>query len=254
MSHEGGSVIRPDWPAPANVTALVTTRCGGVSTAPYTGFNLAHHVGDRREAVAANRERLQRMVGDVPIAWVRQVHGTRTVDASDAVSAPCAPEADAVRIRGSGAGAVMTADCLPVLVVDRAGREALVIHAGWRGLAAGIIESAVAEMDSRPGEVMAWLGPAIGPCHFEVGDEVRAALLEAGGGGCASAFRSAGAPGQWMADLYGLARIRLRGAGIDAVYGGGFCTFCDGSRFYSFRRDAVTGRMAALICLNKQAP
>lgn len=250
MSHERRSVIRPDWPAPGNATALVTTRCGGVSRAPYAGFNLALHVGDRKEAVAANREMLQKMIGDVPIAWVRQVHGTRMVEAGDVVAAASAPEADAVHIRGGGAGAVMTADCLPVFVVDRAGREALVIHAGWRGLAAGIIESAIAGMDSRPGELMAWLGPAIGPCHFEVGEEVRAAFLEAGAGDCASAFRSAGEPGQWMADLYGLARIRLRGAGVDAVYGGGFCTFCDGNRFYSFRRDATTGRMAALICLN----
>lgn len=250
MSADAPSVIRPDWPAPENVTALVSTRSGGVSRAPYDGFNLAHHVGDRREAVAANRKTLQKMIGDVPVAWVRQVHGTRVVKARDVVVAGCAPEADAVHIRGSGAGAVMTADCLPVLVVDRAGREALVIHAGWRGLAVGIIESAIAGMDSRPGELMAWLGPAIGPCHFEVGDEVRAAFMAAGAGDCASAFRSAGEPGQWMADLYGLARIRLRGAGVDAVYGGGFCTFCDESRFYSFRRDGTTGRMAALICLN----
>lgn len=251
MSHEDSCVIRADWPAPTNVIALVTTRCGGVSRPPYAGFNLAHHVGDRQESVATNRASLQKRAGDVPIAWVRQVHGSRTVDAGNVVGAADVPEADAIRLRGGEAGAVMTADCLPVLVVDRAGHEALVIHAGWRGLVAGVIESAIAAMNSSPSDLMAWLGPAIGPCHFEVGDEVRTAFLKAGDGHCAGAFRPAGESGQWMADLYELARIRLREAGVESLYGGGFCTFCDESRFYSFRRDGTTGRMAALICLNK---
>lgn len=250
MSDDAPSVVRPDWPAPANVTALVTTRRGGVSRAPYAGFNLAHHVGDRPEAVETNRKRLQDMVAGVPVAWVRQVHGTRMVEASDVIAA-APPEADAVHVRDRGAAAVMTADCLPVFVVDRSGREALVVHAGWRGLASGIIESSIAGMDGPPDELMAWLGPAIGPCHFEVGDEVRAAFLEPDSSDCARAFRPAGKSGQWMADLYELARLRLREAGVPDVYGGGYCTFCDESRFYSFRRDGTTGRMAALICLNK---
>lgn len=243
-------MVRPDWPAPVNVTALVTTRCGGVSQAPYSGFNLAHHVGDRTEAVETNRTQLQDMVEGVPIAWVTQVHGTRMVEADD-VNAAAPPEADAVHIRERGAAAVMTADCLPVFLVDRSGREAVVLHAGWRGLASGIIESSIAGMNAPPDELMAWLGPAIGPCHFEVGDEVRVAFLEAAAGDCAHAFRPAGKTGKWMADLYELARIRLRDAGVLDVYGGGFCTFCDETRFYSFRRDGTTGRMAALICLNR---
>jgi YfiH family protein len=172
------------------------------------------------------------------------------VDAGDAAVATEAPEADAVHIRSRGAAAVMTADCLPVLLVDAIGREALVIHAGWRGLASGIIESCIAGTGRRPDKFMAWLGPAIGPCHFEVGDEVREAFMKADVGDSTRAFRAAGQPGQWMADLYELARNRLRAAGVHDVYGGGFCTFCDESRFYSFRRDGATGRMAALICLN----
>ncbi|MEX1198065.1 MAG: peptidoglycan editing factor PgeF [Pseudohongiellaceae bacterium] len=250
MSHDRPSVVRPDWPAPAHVTALVTTRHGGQSRPPYAGFNLAHHVGDDAGAVESNRQVLQSMIGGVPISWVRQVHGTRMVEADDVmVTAP--PEADAVRIRSGGAAAVMTADCLPVFLADKTGQEAVVVHAGWRGLVAGIIESSIARLDCRPIELMAWLGPAIGPCHFEVGDEVRTAFMEADAGDCGRAFTPTGQPGQWMADLYELARIRLHRAGVDDVYGGGLCTFCDGSRFYSFRRDGTTGRMAALICLNK---
>lgn len=249
MPHDWPPVIRPDWPAPSHVSALVTTRKGGVSRAPFDRFNLAFHVGDDKEDVSHNREVLQRLIGLSPsVTWISQVHGTTIVTVEESHEWRRVPEADAVHIRGSGAAAVMTADCLPVFLVDQQGREAMVVHAGWRGMVAGILQRSVRTMRSSPKELMAWLGPAIGPCHFEVGDEVRSAFIQAAGDSAAG-FRPGERAGKWWADLYELARVRLRIAGIQDIYGGGFCTHCDAARFYSYRRDRTTGRMAALICL-----
>lgn len=234
--------IVPDWPAPARVRALSTTRAGGVSTGPYAGLNLGNHVGDTPVAVLANRRLLRAALPAEPL-WLRQVHGTRVVDAA---VASIGAEADAALSREAGrVCVVMTADCLPVLLCDRAGRVVAVAHAGWRGLVAGVLEQTVAAMAVAPGQLLAWLGPAIGPAAFEVGDEVRAAFVEADPAAVTGFV--AGAPGKWRADLFLLARQRLARLGIGGVYGGGVCTFSDPQRFFSHRRDRVSGRMATLI-------
>jgi YfiH family protein len=234
----------PDWPAPANVHAVVTTRRGGVSQGPYQGMNLAAHVGDEAGAVAENRRRLRDCLGlAAEPLWLSQVHGTRIVDVAGAAQDE---EADgSISTLVGRACVVMTADCLPVLLCDRAGTRVAAVHAGWRGLVAGAVEAAVARLAGEPGELLAWLGPAIGPGNFEVGDEVRQAFLERDSG-CAEAFRPHG-DGKWLADIYQLARRRLAGVGVSRVYGGGACTFDEAERFYSYRRDRTTGRMASLV-------
>ncbi len=242
--------LRPDWPAPASVFALCTTRAGGVSQGPYAALNLASHVGDDEAAVGENRARLAAALPPgARVGWLQQVHGTSVVQASDALSPP---EADASVSREAGATcAVLTADCLPVLFASSRGDEVAAAHAGWRGLLEGVLEATLAAMHTSPGDLLAWLGPAIGPGAYEVGPEVRAAFLaRAGGAGHATAacFRDAAdAPGHSFADLYGLARIRLAAAGITRIYGGEHCTFSEPGRFFSYRRDGVTGRMASLI-------
>lgn len=237
--------ILPDWPAPAAVRALQTTRCGGGSRPPYDGFNLGDHVGDAAAAVAANRALLRDFVPAEPV-WLRQIHGTAVVDAA-AVAAGA--EADAAVARQAGVVcAVMTADCLPVLLCDRQGTVVAAAHAGWRGLCAGVLERTVAAMGVPGRQLMAWLGPAIGPQAFEVGDDVRDAFLavdQAAG----SAFVSH-RPGKWLADIYQLARQRLTAAGVGEVRGGMDCTHADGRHYFSYRRDGATGRMATLIWLD----
>lgn len=236
--------IVPDWPAPAGVHALQTTRHGGVSSAPYDALNLGSHVSDDPLAVARNRMLLEPLLPSEPI-WLKQVHGTTVADAG---SAGCLPEADACVSRHRGAVCVvMTADCLPVLLCDHNGSVVGAAHAGWRGLCSGVIETTVRALQSDPAQVLAWLGPAIGPLAFEVGAEVRDAFL-AQQETAATAF-TPGAPGKWHADLYRLAQLRLHAAGVTQIYGGGFCTYTDVERFYSFRRDGTTGRMASLIWL-----
>lgn len=234
--------ITPDWPAPAGVRALSTLRGGGVSREGYAGLNLAHHVGDDPEAVRENRDRLLRAAG-IPVepCWLEQVHGTGVIDADDWQPGV---QADAAFARYPDVVcAVLTADCLPVLLSARDGSAVAAIHAGWRGLAAGVIEATANAIGA--GELIAWLGPAIGPQAFEVGEEVRAAFVAADAG-AAAAFRPSPA-GRWLADLYQLARRRLQTVGIAEVYGGGACTYSDANRFYSYRRDGQTGRMASLI-------
>ncbi len=239
-------LIRPDWPAPARVRALFSTRDGGVSQGPYAGLNLGTHVGDAPAAVAENRRRLAEAAGlpGEPL-WLEQVHGTEVVLAASLPPAP--PRADAAVTREQGLVlSVMTADCLPVLLCDVDGQVIATAHAGWRGLCDGVLERTVAAMGVAPERLLAWLGPAIGPAAFEVGAEVRDAFL-ARDGAAAPAFAPRG--DKYLADLYRLARQRLAACGLSAVYGGGQCTFSDDARFYSYRRDGQTGRMAGLIWL-----
>jgi hypothetical protein len=240
-------LIVPDWPAPAQVRAVSTTRLGGISSPPYDSLNLAGHVGDDPARVAENRRRLMALVGyPAEPAWLEQVHGT-TVVAAETIRAPVAADAAWTREPGRPC-AVMTADCLPVLLCDRAGTVVAAAHAGWRGLASGVIAAAVTSMKAPPAELLAWLGPAIGPDAFEVGAEVRTAFLELDAGN-ADCFQPSPA-GRWLADLYELARRQLRALGVSAVYGGDYCTFGDSKRFFSYRREHPTGRMATLIWLN----
>lgn len=234
--------IVPDWPAPANVKALITTRAGGVSTGPFASFNLGLRTGDDLRAVAANRDRLNALLPRQP-SWLRQVHGARVVDADGTTDEP---EADAAIARRPGTVcAVLVADCIPVLLTDRAGTTVGIAHAGWRGLARGVIENTVRGMAGDSSHLIAYLGPGIGPDAFEVGSDVRDAFLE-GDAGTAAAFVPHAA-GKWRADLFQLARQCLRRAGVAEVYGGTLCTYSDTLRFFSYRRSRITGRMAALI-------
>lgn len=237
--------ITPDWPAPARVRSCMTTRASGVSTGPYASLNLGDHVQDAPAAVAANRVLLRQRLPAEPV-WLRQIHGTHVVQAETAVGVP---DADAIVARTPGVVcAVLTADCLPVLFCTQDGSVIAAAHAGWRGLAAGVLEATLAAMGECPCDVMAWLGAAIGPAAFEVGDEVRAAFMQSHPE-AVRAFVPARQPGKWLADIYVLARIRLNASGVNAVYGGGLCTYTDAARFYSYRRDGRTGRMASLIWL-----
>lgn len=236
--------IRPDWPAAVRVRALATTRSGGVSTGAYASFNLAAHVGDDAAAVAENRRRLRAHLPAEPL-WLNQVHGC-TVVCADAAAPGVAADA-AVARRSGVVCAVQTADCLPLLLCDAAGSVVGAVHAGWRGLAGGVVERAVEAMQAAPDSLMAWLGPAIGPQAFEVGGEVRAAFV-AHSAAAASAF-APGAEGKWLADLYRLATQRLNAAGVTRIFGGGRCTANERGEFFSFRRDGRTGRMASLVWL-----
>jgi polyphenol oxidase len=237
----GAQFIIPDWEVPANVRALVTTRNGGVSVAPWDSLNLGDHVGDAPAAVAENRRRLREQLPSEPV-WLKQVHGVTCIDAQVAGS----NEADAAFTRAPGVVcAVLTADCLPVLLCDTAGSVVAAAHAGWRGLAAGIIESAVRRMGVPGEQIMAWLGPAIGPENFEVGGEVREAFV-AHDPLAATAFARR-SNGRWLCDIYQLAQQRLAAHGVCHIASADFCTVRDAERFYSYRRDGVTGRMASLI-------
>ena len=241
----------PDWPAPAGVRALVTIRSGGVSAAPYASLNLGDHVGDDPVAVAENRAVLRRALPAEPV-WLNQVHGSGIVDA-DCVSGIPAADGSVARKAGTVC-AVLTADCLPVLLCDRSGTVVGAAHAGWRGLAGGVLEAAVKAMAVDPAEILAWLGPAIGPRAFEVGGEVRHVFM-AQDTAAERAFLPQALPStdKWLADIYLLARQRLARVGVTRVFGGDLCTFGDAGRFYSYRRDGVTGRMASLIWLDSQA-
>ncbi|GLZ25378.1 laccase domain protein [Stutzerimonas stutzeri] len=237
--------LLPDWPAPARVRACVTTRQGGVSAAPFDSFNLGDHVGDDPAAVACNRQHLRDVLGCQPI-WLEQVHSCVAVKA---IAGVCAT-ADASWSETPGeACAVLTADCLPVLFCDRAASRVAAAHAGWRGLAGGVLEATLEALALRPEEILVWLGPAIGPAAFEVGGEVREAFV-AQHPAAVAAFVPSRNEGRVMADLYQLARIRLAAVGVEAVYGGGLCTFSD-PRFYSYRRASRTGRFASLIWLER---
>jgi hypothetical protein len=244
-------LIVPGWPASANVKAFQTTRLGGVSVAPYDSLNLGDHVGDAPLAVERNRQLLGALLPSEP-AWLEQVHGIAVADAD---SAECLPRADACIARRPGpVCVVMTADCLPVLLCDKAGTVVGASHAGWKGLAAGVIENTVHSMGVAPENLLAWLGPAISQAAFEVGAEVREAFIKADPQ-AASAFipsPSQGGGEKYLADIYELARQRLRALGIAEIYGGDRCTYSEPEQFFSYRRDGVTGRQGTFIWLEKQ--
>jgi YfiH family protein len=237
--------IHPDWPAPASVKALQTTRQGGTSVAPYDSFNLGLHVGDDPVRVNRNRQSLAPFMPSEPV-WMEQVHGVEVANA-DAAACRVVADASVARQRGSVC-VVMTADCLPVLLCDEDGTVVAAAHAGWKGLAAGVIEATVQEMAVAPQKLLAWLGPAIGPHAFEVGEDVRAAFM-AHDADAAAAFVPLAAVGKYRADIVRLARQRLNALGISRVYGGTFCTYHQKDKFYSYRRDGVTGRMGTFIWL-----
>ena len=238
--------IRPEWPAPASIRALSTTRIGGVSRDSYTSLNLGQHVGDMPVAVLANRAKLQLSLGTARPSWLTQVHGTR-VAILDGM--PVREAADAAVATSPGeACVVMTADCLPVIFCDEAGTTVAAAHAGWRGLSAGVLEATVDAMAVTPAKLMAWFGPAIGPRAYEVGDEVRDAFVQHSTR-AAKAFSAGRAPGKWWCDLYLLARQRLEALGMRSIHGGDFCTYTDRERFFSYRRDGECGRMATLVWL-----
>ncbi len=239
--------IEPDWPAPARVRAVITTRRGGASAAPYDSFNLADHVGDAPDAVHRNRERLREGLG-LPSAphWLEQVHGCDVAEA-DGREDLCRADA-ATATRPGRVCAVLTADCLPLLICNRRGSRVAAVHAGWRGLAAGVLEATLETFEDAPSDLLVWLGPAIGPAAFEVGPEVREAFLaiHPADDACFAPNR----PGHWLADIYQLARNRLQRLGVGYVGGGDYCTVSEPERFFSYRRDGVTGRMASLIWMD----
>jgi YfiH family protein len=232
----------PDWPAPGNIHAATTLRTGGVSTGPYAGMNPALHVGDQTDRVLQNRQILkERLHLPSEPVWLNQIHSNLAIDAAKSESLP---DADSSYTSKPGiVCTVMTADCLPLLVCDTSGTYIAAIHAGWRGLLAGIITNTVKNLPKS--NLMVWLGPAIGPESFEVGSEVRDVFMKKSDE-FATAFKQAG-DDKWLADIYQLARIELIQLGIEKVYGGNFCTVSDQARFFSYRRDHETGRMATLI-------
>ena len=246
--------ILPDWPAPDNIVALVTTRGEPVAGDPYSAFNLAQHVGDHTASVSARRDRLIAACDGLQrIQWLEQVHGTAVAEVT-AEAPGNIPQADAATTRFTGvACAVMTADCLPLLICDRHGQQVAAVHAGWRGLLHGVIETTVAKFRVPTEQLLVWLGPAIGPEHYEVGEELRDAFLADSRlppSASATAFRVGerrDGRQHYYADLYQLARMRLAAQSVTAVYGGDFCTSAEAGRFYSFRRDGTTGRMTSLI-------
>jgi len=243
----------PDWPAPKNVHALQTNRNGGVSHAPYDSLNLGSHVKDNPLHVAQNRQLLSQYLPSEPV-WLNQVHGTQVLNAGvvDAADTSCVPDADAsFSTRKNVVCVTMTADCLPVLLCNTAGTVVASIHAGWRSLCDGVIEATVAKLPVESNQLMAWLGPAIGLQAFEVGSEVRAQFI-AKEAQAETAFKPHG--DKWLGDIYLIATQRLNKLGITQIYGGQennqqFCTYTDKEKFFSFRRDGDTGRMATMIWL-----
>ena len=233
-------LIRPDWPVPANVHAFTTTRNCGVSQGPWRSLNLGENCGDDPDHVAQNRESLRQLLPTEP-CWLKQVHGNRVVKWGEESN----PEADAIiSNQARQVCVVLTADCLPVLFCNRTGTQVAACHAGWRGLAAGVIEATVAAMSSKPGEILAWLGPAIGPQTYEVGNEVYDTFISLNIEN-ATAFKQH--DNRWLVDLYQLARLALAKKGVTEISGGQHCTYLESDSFFSFRRDGETGRMLSAI-------
>lgn len=243
--------ITPDWPAPANVRSYITTREGGISLPPYASNNLGLHVGDNPEHVAANRTQLSAHLGlQQSPQWLEQIHGVKVVHAkADGV----VRTADGSYSNQPGqACLVMTADCLPILLCDKQGSQVAALHCGWRSLAKGICARGLQKFSSKPSDILAYLGPAISQPHFEVGVDMLEAFFKAARNQdhaeqIGRAFISAQRPLHFYADIYALARAELVALGVTAIYGGDYCTYADSQRFYSFRRDKTTGRMASLI-------
>ena len=242
-------ILTPEWPAPPGVRAAFTLRSGGVSAPPFDSLNLGAHVGDEAEAVAENRRRLrtQLRLPEEP-AWMEQVHGIDVLDLDALAHGGAARgvvSADAALTRRAGRiCTVQVADCLPVLLAARDGSAVAAAHAGWRGLAGGVLEATVQALAVEPGQLIGWLGPGIGAAHFEVGEDVRRAFVTHDA--AAAAFTS-NQRGRWQCNLAALARARLAALGVAAVFGGEWCTYADAARFFSYRRDGRCGRMAALI-------
>lgn len=251
-------LITPDWAVPANVRAVMTTRRGGVSVAPWDSLNLGVHVGDSQTSVLQNRRRVRDAAGlpSEPV-WLEQIHGTSVAVLDEAHTEAAAsgnrPRADAaVTSREGVVCSIQVADCMPVLLAARDGSVVGAAHAGWRGLARGVVEATVDAMKKPPAELVAWLGPAIGPANFEVGGDVRDAFMDAAAPkdrDATQAVFTSKSNGKWLADLYAIARLRLATLGLSQVRGGGRCTVAEKDEFFSFRRDGQTGRMAALIWL-----
>ena len=244
LGVHGTAWVVPDWPAPDRVRAFVTTRAGGVSAGEYASMNLGTSSGDAPAAVSRNRAIVRELLPAEP-RWLAQVHGN-VVARIDEIDPDAVPQADAAITRTRHTVCtVLTADCLPLFLCDDSGERVAVAHAGWRGMAAGVIENTVQAMDATPRSLLAWMGPAIGPEAFEVGAEVRDAFV-AVDANAASAFR-AHREGKFLADLYALARQRLARTGVTRVHGGGFCTLRDRDRFFSYRREKKSGRMGAFV-------
>ncbi len=246
---EQGWII-PDWPVTERVNAVCTTRKGGVSGPPFDSLNLGDHVGDAADAVSENRRRVGQVLGlPAEPLWLEQVH---CVEVATITTAGGTPRADAsVALQPSEVSVVMTADCLPVLFCDQQGSRVAAAHAGWRGLCDGILEQTLNKLDCPSAEVLVWLGPAIGPEQFEVGEVVRAAFMQHSPQ-AETAFKPGQTTGKWLADIYQLARQRLHAQGVEHIYGGGFCTVSEPERFFSYRRDGQSGRMASLIWLSNE--
>jgi len=245
-------LLVPRWPKPWNVNALITTRQGGVSATPYDSLNLALHVGDAEESVLQNRKLMADAIGeDLDFQWLSQVHGNKVLTLDQGLVNESI-EADAIYTRENNiACGVLTADCLSVFFCDEAGEEIAVAHAGWRGLATGVLERTLDNFQAEPATLLAYLAPVIGPCHFEVGEEVRDAFLDIDNDEISDQdsilFLESETPGKWMADLYAIAKIILASRGVKNIYGVPLCTYCEFDQFYSFRRDGDTGRFASLI-------
>ena len=248
MSRASDKYLVPNWEAPGNIKAVVTTRLDGVSQGNYSSFNLGFRTGDSKENVSANREQLVNDWGwTYPPQWLHQVHGIEVVHAD---GGHLEYEADASWTRTAGLPCVvLTADCLPVIFCDQKGSTVATAHAGWKGLASGVLEATIRSMGVPPGELMAWFGPAISQQYFEVGPEVKEAFVSH-----LPNAEQAFVPGRedrWMGDLYLLARQRLSAAGVDRIFGGGFCTYADSDRWFSYRRDGgQSGRMATVVWIN----
>lgn len=240
-------MITPAWTAPITISALSTTRKGGVSVAPFDSFNVGLHVGDDEQAVLANREQLTNQLPN-PAVWLNQIHSSDVVVIDEDSDLNQVRSADALYTRVAKQPlAIMTADCLPVLLCSTTGDEIAVVHGGWRGLAQGILANTIAHFKAKPSDIIAWFGPAIGPSEFEVGQEVKACFCELNANH-QHAFTPRG--DKYLADIYLLARQQLARLGVVSIFGGEHCTVSDKSQFFSYRRDGETGRMASLIWRN----
>ncbi len=248
------SMFQADWDAPKTIRTLITTRAGGYSQPPYNSFNLAMHVGDEPQSVQKNRDILRQVLPAEPV-WLNQIHSNRLVDAGQTTT-PVDADGSFTKDKNT-VSLVMTADCLPALICNRQGNAVAAVHAGWRGLLEGIVEQGVKQIlavsQCQPQDIMVWLGPAIGADYFEVGEDVRQLFLQRESGSdpidlCFSPLMIAeSGENKYLADIYQLARLRLSAIGVDNVSGGHYCTYSEADKFYSYRRDAVTGRMASMI-------